>query len=87
MPLNADADEVVLGPVAAARMVGNGKIGHLALSFGGNYSALTGLSGVVDAAVDDGGPVKDSFTAENLGRHRGERPCEEDLALTQVGQL
>jgi esterase FrsA len=68
VPLNADADEVVLGLAAAARMLGNGKIGHLALSFGGNYSAMTGLTGAVDAAVVDGGPVKDSFTAENLGR-------------------
>jgi esterase FrsA len=68
VPLNADADEVVLGLVTAAKMLGNGKIGHIALSFGGNYSAMTGLTGVVDAAVDDGGPVKDSFTAENLGR-------------------
>jgi esterase FrsA len=68
VPLNADADEVVLGLADAARMLGNGKIGHLALSFGGNYSAMTGLTGAVDAAVVDGGPVKDSFTAENLGR-------------------
>jgi len=68
IPLNADADDVVLGLVDAARALGNGKIGHIALSFGGNYSAMTGLTGVVDAAVDDGGPVKDSFTAENLGR-------------------
>jgi esterase FrsA len=68
VPLNADADEVVLGLVAAVRMLGNGKIGHIALSFGGNYSALTGLAGVVDTAVVDGGPVKDSFTAESLSR-------------------
>jgi hypothetical protein len=39
-----------------------GKTGHIALSFGGNYSALTGLTGAVDTAVVAGGPVKDSFT-------------------------
>jgi esterase FrsA len=29
---------------------------------------MTGLTGAVDVAVIDGGPVKDSFSAENLGR-------------------
>jgi esterase FrsA len=67
VPLNSDGDEVVLGLVTAARRIGNGKVGHFALSFGGNFSAMTGLRGAVDAAVDDGGPVKDSFSAENLG--------------------
>lgn len=68
VPLNSDGDQVVLGLVAAARRIGNGTVGHIAFSFGGNFSAMTGLSGVVDAAVDDGGPVKDSFTPEHLSQ-------------------
>jgi esterase FrsA len=68
VPLNAAADEVVLGLVAAARGIGNGRLGYIAFSFGGNFSAMTGLRGAVDAAVNDGGPVKDSFTSEHLGQ-------------------
>jgi esterase FrsA len=70
VPLSAKADEVVLGIVAAGRKLGNGKVGHIALSFGGNFSAMTGLVGAVDAAVDDGGPIMDSFTTENLSKLR-----------------
>jgi esterase FrsA len=66
--LNAEADEVVLGLAAAAKTIGNGTVGHIAFSFGGNFSAMTGLSGAVDAAVNDGGPIKDSFTSEHLGQ-------------------
>ena len=66
IPLNADADEIVLGIATAAKGIGNGKVGHLALSFGGNFSAMTGLTGAVDAAVNNGGPIKDSFTVEHL---------------------
>jgi esterase FrsA len=61
VPLDADADEVILGLVAAARNWGNGKLGYIAFSFGGNFSAMAGLRGVVDAAVNDGGPIKDSL--------------------------
>jgi esterase FrsA len=68
--LAASADEVVLGVVAAGKELGNGKVGHIALSFGGNFSAMTGLLGAVDAAVDDGGPVRDSFTIEHLSTLR-----------------
>ena len=68
VPLNADADEVVLGLVSEARGIGNGKVGYIAFSFGGNFSAMTGLRGAVDAAVNDGGPVKDSFAPEHLSR-------------------
>jgi esterase FrsA len=66
--LDANADEVILGLVDVARGMGNGKVGYIAFSFGGNFSAMTGLRGVVDAAVNDGGPIKDSFTPEHLGR-------------------
>jgi hypothetical protein len=80
--------DVVLGLVDAARALGNGKIGHIALSFGGNYSAMTGLTGVADAAVDDGGPVKDSFTAENLARLPcGGRTGEPQALSASVGSV
>ncbi len=68
VPLAAAADEVVLGIVEAGRELGNGKVGHIALSFGGNFSAMTGLLGVVDASVDDGAPINDSFTVEHLSK-------------------
>lgn len=67
LPLDADADQVVLGIVEAATTIGNGTVGHLALSFGANFSAMTGLIGAVDAAVDNGGPVREAFTREHLG--------------------
>lgn len=54
--------------MAAAREIGNGTVGYIAFSFGGNFSAMTGLRGAVDAAVNDGGPIKDSFTSEHLSR-------------------
>jgi esterase FrsA len=68
VPLNSDGDQVVLGLVAAARQLGNGTVGHVAFSFGGNFSAMTGLTGAVDAAVNDGGPVKDSFASEHISK-------------------
>jgi esterase FrsA len=66
VPLDAFADEVVLGLVDQARSLGNGTVAHFGLSFGGNFAALTGLSGAVDAAIDLGGPVTGSFAAGNL---------------------
>jgi len=68
VPLRGPADEVVLGLVAAAKKIGNGKVCYSAFSFGGNFAALVGLSGAVDACVDNGGPVKDSFTADHIGK-------------------
>lgn len=66
VPLNETADEVVLGIVKAARQIGNGRVAHLGMSFGGNFVAMTGLSTAVDAAVDIGGPVNQAFEAPNL---------------------
>jgi esterase FrsA len=66
VPLSAAADEVVLALVDEAKEIGNGRVGYIAFSFGGNFSAMTGLRGAVDAAVNDGGPIKDSFTPEHL---------------------
>lgn len=42
--------------------------GTSAVSIGGNNSAMTGLSGAVDAAGVLGGPVDASFTPQWLGR-------------------
>jgi esterase FrsA len=68
LPLGAEADQVVLGVAQAAKAVGNGRVGHIAISFGANFSAMTGLTGAVDAAVDNGGPVKDAFSREHITR-------------------
>jgi esterase FrsA len=65
VPLNTGADEVIRGLVAAARGLGNGKVAHLGISMGGNFAAMSGLSGIVDAAVVLGGPVDASFEPEH----------------------
>jgi esterase FrsA len=51
-PLAIEADEMVLGLVKQARAFGNGKVAHFGISFGANYSAMTGLLGIVDALWD-----------------------------------
>ncbi|WP_047491445.1 alpha/beta fold hydrolase [Terriglobus sp. TAA 43] len=66
VPLSAAADEVVLGLVAEARRIGNGKLAHFGMSFGANYSAMTGLLKVVDASIILGGPVDHAFAPEAL---------------------
>ena len=66
VPMRKSADDVVLGIVEKAKQLGNGKTGHIALSFGANFSAMTGLRGAVDASVCDGGPVLNAFTREHL---------------------
>lgn len=53
--------EIVSGLIAEARASGARKVGHLGISMGGYYSARSGLSGEVDAAIDLGGPVEASF--------------------------
>jgi esterase FrsA len=63
VPLSRESAEVVDGLVAHARGLGNGRVGHLGISMGGYFSAITGLSGAVDAAVVLGGPVEASFDA------------------------
>ena len=65
-PLAIEADEIVLGLVKQARDIGNGKVAHFGISFGANYSAMTGLLGVVDASVVLGGPIDRAFTKEAL---------------------
>ncbi len=67
-PLARDADDIVFQIVAEARRIGNGKVAHLGTSFGANYSALTGLTGAVDAAVVIGAPIDKAFAPEALAR-------------------
>lgn len=66
IPLDEHADEVIRGIADYARTLGDGRVAHFGASFGANFSAMSGLSGIVDAAIDLGGPVVDSFTPENL---------------------
>jgi esterase FrsA len=65
IPLSVKGDELVLGIVNEARKLGNGKVAHLGFSFGGNFSAMTGLSSAVDAAIVLGGPVDKAWGEEN----------------------
>jgi esterase FrsA len=57
---------VIRGLADYARTLGNGKVAHFGVSFGGNFAAMSGLSGIVDGAVDLGGPVVGAFEAENV---------------------
>ena len=66
IPLDEHADEVIRGLADYARTLGNGKVAHFGVSFGGNFAAMSGLSGIVDAAVDLGGPVVGAFEDENV---------------------
>jgi esterase FrsA len=66
VPLDEHADDVIRGLADYARTLGNGKVAHFGVSFGGNFSAMSGLSGTVDAAVDLGGPVVGAFEVENV---------------------
>jgi esterase FrsA len=66
VPLDQHADEVIRGLVAYARTLGDGRVAHFGASFGGNFSAMSGLAGIVDAGVDLGGPVAESFQPEHV---------------------
>jgi esterase FrsA len=66
IPLDEHADEVIRGLADYARTLGNGKVAHFGVSFGGNFAAMSGLSAIVDAAVDLGGPVVGAFEVENV---------------------
>lgn len=63
--LDEHSDEVIRGIAAYARSIGDGRVAHFGMSFGGNFAAMSALAGVVDAAVDLGGPVVDAFEAEH----------------------
>jgi esterase FrsA len=66
IPLDGHADDVIRGIADYARTLGDGRVAHFGASFGGNFSAMSGLAGIVDAAVDLGGPVVESFEPENV---------------------
>ena len=66
--LGPDADALIQSLVTAARGIGNGLVAHLGISFGGNFAAMTGLTGTVDAAIVLGGPVQESFRPEVMRR-------------------
>ena len=66
IPLDEHADEMIRGIADYARKLGDGRVAHFGVSFGGNFSAMSGLAGIVDAAVDLGGPVMDSFEPEHV---------------------
>jgi esterase FrsA len=67
-PLTIEADEIVLDLVKQARKIGNGKVAHFGTSFGANYSAMTGLLGVVDCSVVLGAPIDKAFAREALDK-------------------
>lgn len=62
--------EIVEGLVHEARKLGDGRVAHLGISMGGHYSARSGLAGLVDAAIDLGGPVEKAFSGQR-GWHFG----------------
>ncbi|BBZ37254.1 alpha/beta hydrolase [Mycobacterium conspicuum] len=66
IPLDAHADEVIRGLADYARTLGDGRVGHFGASFGGNFAAMSGLAGIVDAAVELGGPVDRAFESDNV---------------------
>jgi esterase FrsA len=65
-PLDEHADTVIAGLIASARELGDGRVAHFGFSYGGNFAAASGLRGIVDAAIDLGGPVVKSFEAANF---------------------
>lgn len=65
VPLDGHADEVIVGIAEYARSIGDGRVGHFGMSFGANFSAMSGLTGTVDLAIDLGGPVVDAFAPEH----------------------
>jgi esterase FrsA len=56
-----ESRQVIDGLVDFCRTLGNGRVAHFGLSMGGYFSAYSGLSGLVDAAVVCGGPVEACF--------------------------
>ncbi|MGI9005111.1 MAG: alpha/beta hydrolase [Streptosporangiaceae bacterium] len=67
VPMTPQSGGIIPGLVAFARTLTSGRVGHLGISFGGHFSARSGLRGDVDAAVVLGGPVRTAFSSRNLG--------------------
>jgi esterase FrsA len=61
LALTPESVEIIDGLVPVAREMGDGRVIHFGLSLGGYFSAYSGLSGIVDASVDFGGPVEEAF--------------------------
>jgi esterase FrsA len=59
--MTAESAEFIDGLVDIARTLGDGRVVHFGLSMGGYFSAYSGLRGIVDGAVDFGGPVEAAF--------------------------
>jgi esterase FrsA len=68
IPLAVEADQIVTELVRHARGLGNGKVAHFGTSFGANYSAMTGLLGLVDASVVLGAPIDKAFARDALNK-------------------
>lgn len=68
IPLRPDSYEIMAGLIAFARGLTTGRVAHVGISFGGYFSAATGLRGDVDAAVVLGGPVRLAFREANFRR-------------------
>lgn len=68
IPLDSHADEVITGIARYAKEIGDGRVAHFAASFGANFAAMSGLTRIVDAAVDLGGPVVHSFEPAHLAK-------------------
>jgi len=64
--LDQHADEVIDGLIDTARHLGDGRVVHFGLSYGGNFAAASGLRRVVDGAIDLGGPVAKTFEPNNV---------------------
>jgi esterase FrsA len=64
-PLDRTGDEVIAGVVDFGRSLCDGRVAHFGMSFGGNFAAMSALTGLVEAAVNLGGPVRDAFTPEH----------------------
>ncbi len=67
VPTSRASTEVLDQVVAFARTLTTGRVGQLGVSFGGYFSAHAGLTGAVDAAVVNGGPVSNAFAESNIG--------------------
>nr|WP_296770735.1 alpha/beta fold hydrolase [Rhodococcus sp. (in: high G+C Gram-positive bacteria)] len=95
VPMTPDGGaEIISGLIDYSRSIGNGVVVHLGISMGGHYSARSGLTGEVDAAIVFGGPVEASFAKDTSMLHFGmdgiignalgfdHRPTADELAAT-----
>jgi esterase FrsA len=78
VPLSVKGDEIVLDIVNEARKIGSGTVAYLGFSFGGNSSAMTGLSGAVDAAIVNGAQ------STRLWRKKTRRMCPSACPASSV---